>query len=481
MKKIIAIYALTATLGACGGGGAGDGATSPAASTGTSTASQLVLIAKVDGVVAPGYPAIGGMMPTVALNSGQELEITPSASASVAANLNGAVAAIKSSTTTTYRAVLAASSNTNATLTFTPTSGSVSASSVPVSVRVAQFQSVLPRVGDSFVYSEKGEQLDGTPVDFANTTHRVNMVSADGSWQEVYLSPTNLLLSTLNLTKYGNRITMLAATSNPQGCNARGDKDGEFSPEEKLLDFPLFVNKTYSGTWLTTCGTTDSQAESMSAKVVGYEVITTSAGVFNALRIDQTTIVTNSTNTAYLGKGYTQKVSLWFDPVLGRMVKTIGQRTYESPNVTRALLTKTTIELVNYVRQAGSAGSVEPLTPANALLTSVVQPSSGTTLFADTGMYRCSDITSAQAYALYLQGHTYLDRDHDGKPCEANDITIENTMYSVPIASTGTISSASLPSTSTSGSTSTGSGGQCYVNGYRRSNGTYVQGYYRSC
>ncbi|MFM2085907.1 MAG: hypothetical protein RLZZ237_776, partial [Pseudomonadota bacterium] len=37
----------------------------------------------------------------------------------------------------------------------------------------------------------------------------------------------------------------------------------------------------------------------------------------------------------------------------------------------------------------------------------------------DTGRYRCSDISKDLALILFAQGHTYLDRDHDGKPCEA--------------------------------------------------------------
>lgn len=94
---------------------------------------------------------------------------------------------------------------------------------------------------------------------------------------------------------------------------------------------------------------------------------------------------------------------------------------------------------------------------------SVVIFSPTSVVVADTGIYRCSSISKAQAVLLYSQGHTYLDRDHDGKPCEANDILNE-------LAGT----------TTTTGSTATSSG-QCYVNGYYRSNGTYVRGYYRSC
>ncbi|WP_300756468.1 hypothetical protein, partial [Janthinobacterium sp.] len=79
----------------------------------------------------------------------------------------------------------------------------------------------------------------------------------------------------------------------------------------------------------------------------------------------------------------------------------------------------------------------------------------------DTGRYRCSDISKDFALTLFAQGHTYLDRDHDGKPCEANDIL--NEKAAIPTITPGP------------------SGKQCYVSGYYRKNGTYVKGYYRSC
>lgn len=84
---------------------------------------------------------------------------------------------------------------------------------------------------------------------------------------------------------------------------------------------------------------------------------------------------------------------------------------------------------------------------------------------ADTGIYKCSNISHALALQLFLQGHTYLDRDHDGKPCEATDIAVETitTPVITPVVPT-------TPST-----------GQCWVNGYYRKNGTYVNGYWRRC
>jgi hypothetical protein len=77
----------------------------------------------------------------------------------------------------------------------------------------------------------------------------------------------------------------------------------------------------------------------------------------------------------------------------------------------------------------------------------------------DSGVYKCSAISHEFAVLLYLQGHTYLDRDHDGKPCEATDITVEKSTIYVP------------PSNS----------GMCWVNGYYRKSGTYVNGYWRRC
>jgi hypothetical protein len=81
----------------------------------------------------------------------------------------------------------------------------------------------------------------------------------------------------------------------------------------------------------------------------------------------------------------------------------------------------------------------------------------------DSGRYKCSAISHSQAVVLYLQGHTYLDRDKDGIPCEATDIAIETIVIAPPVAPPVV------------------SSGMCWVNGYYRKNGTYVHGYWRHC
>lgn len=88
-------------------------------------------------------------------------------------------------------------------------------------------------------------------------------------------------------------------------------------------------------------------------------------------------------------------------------------------------------------------------------------------VLADTGRYSCASVSAQTAFLLYLQGHTYLDRDRDGKPCEAKDIALEKPVYTPP----PTYIPPTTPST----------GKRCWVNGYTKKNGTRVSGYYRSC
>lgn len=84
-------------------------------------------------------------------------------------------------------------------------------------------------------------------------------------------------------------------------------------------------------------------------------------------------------------------------------------------------------------------------------------PSKTETSESQNKKYQCSDITSSQAASLYKQGHTYLDKDGDGKPCELEDY-YPTKQVEQPIQQKS----------------------NCYqVKGYTRKNGTYVNGYTR--
>jgi hypothetical protein len=355
MKYITASFVILGMLAACGGGGGSSGDSGNGG--GLAATQKLQVTAKVNGVVAFGYPATAASAPAVTLSSGQELEVTSSIPTAFGGNLNGAVAAVRTNTSTTYKAVLAATTDTTATLTFTTTSVPLQTTTILATIKAAQFQSVVPKVGDSFVYGENDTLVNKNTFKVDNVAQRVTAVNTDGSWVETYLNSSNAPIGTATYTSQGNRTSFTNAANSTQTCNSTGNKLSKYTPEEKLLAFPLTVGSTFTGTWKATCGTdetvVDSQDESINARVVGYESVATAAGVFNALRIDETTTVTNSTNTAFPAGGYRQTVSVWFDPVLGRNVKFSGVRTYISAPTTAqaaSLVETTNIELISYVK-----------------------------------------------------------------------------------------------------------------------------------
>ncbi|WP_283443676.1 hypothetical protein [Noviherbaspirillum suwonense] len=350
--KFIPIAFLGAALVACGGGGGGGGGGNSNAATST-----LTVTAKVNGVVVAGYPVTAASAPAITLTSGQELEVTSSIPTVFGGNLGSAVAAVRTNSSTTYKAVLASATDTNATLTFTTTALPLQTATIPVTVKATQFQAVVPKVGDSFVYAENDILLNKNTFRVDNTTQRVTAVNGDGTWTETYLTSANAVIGAATYTNQGNRTSFRNDASSTQTCNRQGNKVARYLPEEKLLAFPLTIGSTFTGKWQAVCGTdttiVDSQDESISARVVGYESVTTAAGVFNAMRIDETTTVANSTNAAFPGGGYTQTVSVWFDPVLGRNVKFSGVRTYiGTPNAVQSasLVETTNIELISYVK-----------------------------------------------------------------------------------------------------------------------------------
>jgi hypothetical protein len=248
--------------------------------------------------------------------------------------------------------VLTSSDHTTAKLVFAMASDPSKVATVTLTIRGANpnFTEVRPVKDDAFTYAENDKRLDGVQVQFPNSKHVVTAVdSTTGAWNESYFDPSNVVTSNVNFNAQGNRVGYQATAADPSGC-----KDARFEPEEKLLTFPLAVGLTYSGTWTTRCLPDQSQVETITAVVRAYEQVITPGGVFNALRIEQFTKVTNSTDARLLpaGKGYEQNVTVWFDPILGRNVKYSGVRTYPggAPTDPTQFLSETSIELINTIK-----------------------------------------------------------------------------------------------------------------------------------
>lgn len=96
-------------------------------------------------------------------------------------------------------------------------------------------------------------------------------------------------------------------------------------------------------------------------------------------------------------------------------------------------------------------------TPAGRLVNATPAVESKQTKPVKQKKYICSELSASEASSLYNQGHTYLDRDNDGKPCEPTYFS----RYVRPSSASSTKSRCS------------------YVGGYYRKSGTYVRGHMR--
>lgn len=339
--KLLTITFLGASLVACGGGGGGGGG---------NTAVAYQLTARINGEPVPNFVVNPGESKVLGITTGQDVEIIANAPSTLLPADNGAASAeVLTSTSTNYRARFTTTQHTIAKRVFTQSTNPLNTAGVVITVSSSDttFDAVIPKVGDRFTYSETDKTVAGATVPFPLSTHVVTELTAKG-WNENFVNPDSKVMSVVNFNSNGNRIGYQATANDPNGC-----KDAAFTPEEKLLEFKMFQGKTYSGQWTTTCAA-DRQTENLTAIVGPYEQVATEGGVFRAFRIDTNTVVSNSTDARLPGRGYEQKVTVWFDPILGRNVKYRGVRTYPLGAPANAdaqnFLTDTSIDLVNVVK-----------------------------------------------------------------------------------------------------------------------------------
>jgi hypothetical protein len=348
--KLIAITCLPLALVACGGGGGGG--SSP------NTSTPITLTAKINGVPVASFSVSSGESKVLGITTGQEVEFDSVQASTLVQepSFGGAQATISARTPNQFKASVTAVNHAIGKLVFaSQASPTLPPATVTLSIRGSSttFGPVKPVVGDAFTYSENDIQVDAKPVKFDNITHAVTTVNADGSWVENYRKPDSSVIQTVQLNASGNRTSYRDATAAASG----GCVTATFTPEEKLLSFSPLLQESgapWTGEWDTVCSDSTkvigSQHESFTATPGKFETITTQAGVFNALRIDTKTVVTNSTDVNLPGRTYSQTVTEWFDPVLGRNIRYQGKRTYVSTPALNTFLTDVNIDLVSAVK-----------------------------------------------------------------------------------------------------------------------------------
>ena len=319
-------------------------------SSSTSTTAAYQITAPINGLDVPDFVVKPGESKVLGIATGQDVEIIANAPSTLLTSDNGATSAeVLTNTSTNYRARFTTTQHTIAKRVFAQSANPLNTAGITITVNSSDnaFGAVIPKVGDRFTYAETDKTLAGNTVVFPLSTHVVTALTATG-WNEDFVNPGPTVMSTVNFNSRGNRLGYQATANDPSGC-----KNAVFSPDEKLLEFPLFQGKTYGSSWMVSCAS-DSQLETFSATVGGYEQVTTAGGVFKALRIETKTVVSNSTDTRLPGRGYEQSVTVWFDPILGRNVKYSGQRIYPlgapASNIAQFFLSDTHIDLVNAIK-----------------------------------------------------------------------------------------------------------------------------------
>lgn len=124
---------------------------------------------------------------------------------------------------------------------------------------------------------------------------------------------------------------------------------GTYQPSDGKLQFPLFVGKSWSASYIYRTGSWAASGERQ-AKVVGVERVETPAGAFDAFKVEQT--VSWSGTEGNRGQGVTRETD-WYAPAVGRFVRMdfVDQAAHAAPTTTH-------VELVGF--KPASAASARP-------------------------------------------------------------------------------------------------------------------------
>lgn len=111
---------------------------------------------------------------------------------------------------------------------------------------------------------------------------------------------------------------------------------GSYQPSDGKLQFPLFVSKSWSASYVYRTGSWAASGDRR-AKVVGVERVETPAGAFDAFKVEQ--VVSWSGIAGNRGQGITRETD-WYAPAVGRIARMdfVDQPTHGAPTTTHVEL-----------------------------------------------------------------------------------------------------------------------------------------------
>ncbi|MFT0732946.1 hypothetical protein ACTJK6_08390 [Ralstonia sp. 22086] len=302
--------ALACALSACGGGGdSGDG--------GVADPNSFSVSATVGGTKVQTFSASSGQTATLTVKSGQDLRLDSSTDVnwkSGDATSNTEVS-VKGASTQSWTAGLKSPPGGTFTVTVTSAKDASKSAKVTVTVTPHEYTAGTPKVGRVITQTETNSRLNGTTDvhERASTTVNVDTTAGvtsttstlDGAADESYTSDLD-----------ANRLSRTYQNGNV--CR--------YTPKRPLVNFPLFVGKTWSASWQYGCVAGYQEQSSITSTVEAYEPLVTPMGTLNTLRIHHVIATTNSNDSQLQGgstgtAAYDLDERCWWDVDGQRTVK----------------------------------------------------------------------------------------------------------------------------------------------------------------
>jgi len=236
-------------------------------------------------VVNPGTPVLAGQTLPVPLTSGSAVVIDSSTPVTVVETLNSATRSNRSfANNTHYSANFTAPSGSDVILAFASIADPTLVATVKFSVAPQVYTNTIPRSVNEFSrFQTTLVKVNGDYSEQSYTT-TVKSVATDGSY-----TSQSMVGSTLNADLVQDAVgNLLSRTSQPDGTLCT------YSPSRQLFVFPLYLGKTGTTAWSSSCTNGVSESASAEYTVQAIENVTIGASSVQALRIQINVQVINS-------------------------------------------------------------------------------------------------------------------------------------------------------------------------------------------
>jgi len=260
------LSALWAPLAGCGGGGSGDGS--------VTVVTPFVVLADVAG--APlGKMLVPGVAITTTMEGGDtvQLKASPAGVRWVVRSDGNTVAAEVNSDSASWRATIQSPKGGEISIVMQSLADPTQEATLKLLVNPQRYARPSWTAGEASTWRETLTRHDGATVE-QTLRHTVTAVTTDGAHTQERRTLASEWVDTQTFDADHNAVTQQRPGV---GC--------QHTPRRALLDFPLYVGKSWQASWQTQCSDLRRETGEALTVVEDHERITVPAGSYDTLRI----------------------------------------------------------------------------------------------------------------------------------------------------------------------------------------------------